>query len=252
MYNYIPMSLEASSTTVISKNTIKRLIRDVRSISGDDSLVDNGIHYKHSDQDILKGQALIIGPGDTPYSHGFYLFDISYPHDYPHRPPTVKFHTNDGVTRMNPNLYKCGKVCVSILNTWRGDAWTGCQTISTVLLSLASLLNSEPLLNEPGVDSSNRDFATYNHIIRYKNFETAIHMVLTSSSLRALYSSFTDVMDRHFVDNYETIVSLASAAKETLPEGVLATQIYRMQIVPNYDFLLAKLARLYKQLAKLK
>ena len=187
------MSRDEPPTTVISKNTIKRLIRDVRSLSGDDSLTDHGIHYKHSDEDILKGQALIIGPEDTPYSHGFYLFDISYPHDYPHRPPTVKFQTNDGVTRMNPNLYKCGKVCVSILNTWRGDAWTGCQTISTVLLSLASLLNSEPLLNEPGLDSSNPDFATYNHIIRYKNFDAAIHMVLTSTSLRHRYSCFVDI-----------------------------------------------------------
>lgn len=246
------MSRDDPPTTVISKNTVKRLIRDVRSLSGDDSLVDHGIHYKHSDEDVLKGQALIIGPGDTPYSHGFYLFDISYPHDYPHRPPTVKFQTNDGVTRMNPNLYKCGKVCVSILNTWRGDAWTGCQTISTVLLSLSSLLNSEPLLNEPGVDSGNPDFATYNHIIRYKNFDTAIHMVLTSAPLRDRYSCFVDIMEAHFVDNYDTIVALASSAKEDLPEGILATQIYRMQIAPHYDSLLAKLARLYKNLAKLK
>ena len=246
------MSRDDSSTTVISKNTVKRLIRDVRALSGDGSLADHGIYYKHSDEDILKGQALIIGPKDTPYSHGFYLFDISYPHDYPHRPPTVKFQTNDGVTRMNPNLYKCGKVCVSILNTWRGDAWTGCQTISTVLLSLASLLNSEPLLNEPGVDSNNPDFPIYNHIIRYKNFDTAIYMVLTSPALRNHYSCFIDTMETHFKNNYDTIVSLAYSANTDLPEGILSTQIYRMQIIPHYESLLTKLARLYKNLAKLK
>lgn len=246
------MSRNDQPATVISKNTVKRLIRDVRSLSGDDSLIEHGIYYKHSDEDILKGQALIIGPRDTPYSHGFYLFDITYPHDYPHRPPTVKFHTNDGVTRMNPNLYKCGKVCVSILNTWRGDAWTGCQTISTVLLSIASLLNSEPLLNEPGVDSSNPDFATYNHIIRYKNFDTAIYMVLTSDSLRNHYSCFIDIMKSHFIENYDTIIALASDAKTDTPRGNLSTHIYRMQITPYYESLLEKLAQLYKNVAKLK
>ena len=202
------MSHDESSAIVISQNTIKRLARDVRSLYGDGSLVDHGIHYKHSDEDILKGQALIIGPSDTPYSHGFYLFDVSYPHDYPHRPPTVKFRTNDGTTRMNPNLYKCGKVCVSILNTWRGDAWTGCQTISSVLLSLASLLNSEPLLNEPGVNSRNPDFTTYNHIIQYKNFDTAIHMVLTSRHWKPLLL-FYRAMESYFINNYESLFHLS-------------------------------------------
>lgn len=52
---------------------------------------------------------------------------------------------------MHPNMYKNRKVCVSILNTWRGEQWSGCQTIKSVLLTLMSLLDSKPLLNEPGI-----------------------------------------------------------------------------------------------------
>ena len=74
----------------------------------------------------------------------FYL-NLNFPTDYPHTPPTVTYYTNDGYTRFNPNLYKNGKVCISILNTWKGEQWTGCQTIRTILLSLCTLLNNNPL-----------------------------------------------------------------------------------------------------------
>ena len=63
----------------------------------------------------------MIGPDNTPYSYGFYLFNIFIPEEYPFKPPTVKIYTqNENKTRFNPNLYVNGKVCLSILNTWTG------------------------------------------------------------------------------------------------------------------------------------
>ena len=239
-----------SATIVISKNTINRLIRDIRSLKTD-PLTEHGIHYHHSETDILKGQALIIGPPDTPYTHGFYLFDFTFPSDYPHRPPEVKFCTNDGVTRMNPNLYKNGKVCVSILNTWRGDAWTGCQTISTILLTLVSLLNNQPLLNEPGISIDHSDFLTYNHIIRYKNFETAIYLMLTSESIKKHYYWTVEIMEKYFLKNYDNIIKQVHKYAKICPE-ILNTSIYRMHITPNYEYLLDILNDLNNKLAKLK
>ena len=53
----------------ISKDTINRLIRDVKQIIKS-PLTDNGIYYIHDDVDILKGYAMIIGPSDTPYFGG--------------------------------------------------------------------------------------------------------------------------------------------------------------------------------------
>ena len=46
-----------------------------------------------------------------------------YPTEYPFKPPKVTYKTNDGFTRFNPNLYKNGKVCISLLNTWQGEQW---------------------------------------------------------------------------------------------------------------------------------
>ena len=246
------MPEDSPESVTLSKKTVMRLVKDVRSLTAE-PLTDHGIHYCHSESDILKGRALIIGPKDTPYANGFYLFELTFPSDYPHRPPVVKFCTNDGSTRMHPNLYKCGKVCVSILNTWRGDAWTGCQTISTVLLSLASLLDSKPLLNEPGISEDHRDFGTYNRIVAYKNIDTAIRMALRSSSLQSNFSPFVDTMKSHFVDNYGAVVEQVKDSDKANPDSrQLITNVYRMHIVVSHDSLLEELGILYKELAKLK
>ena len=69
-------------------------------------------------------RALIIGPADTPYANGCFLFDIFLPAEYPNTPPKVQFlTTGGGRVRFNPNLYDNGKVCLSLLGTWAGPSW---------------------------------------------------------------------------------------------------------------------------------
>lgn len=60
---------------------------------------------------------------------------------------------------MNPNLYECGKVCLSLLGTWSGrqnEMWIpGTSTMLQVLVSIQALiLNAKPFFNEPGYESS--------------------------------------------------------------------------------------------------
>ena len=65
---------------------------------------------------VIQLHALITGPFDTPYEGGFFYFIIRCPPDYPIRPPRIKLmSTGNGKVRFNPNLYKTGKVCLSIL-----------------------------------------------------------------------------------------------------------------------------------------
>ena len=64
-------------TTFISKESITRLLRDVKQMIKS-PLTENGIYYIHDDVDMLKGYALIIGPEDTPYFAGNYFFEICY------------------------------------------------------------------------------------------------------------------------------------------------------------------------------
>ena len=53
------------NSLVISKETISRLIKDVKEIIKN-PLESHGIYYKHDEEDLLKGKALIIGPQGTP------------------------------------------------------------------------------------------------------------------------------------------------------------------------------------------
>ena len=125
----------------------KRVPKEIAAVQ---TMQSSGIYYWSHEGDMRKGRALIIGPEDTPYAFCPLLFDIQLPDDYPFSPPKVAFVTSDGVTRFHPNLYIGGKVCLSILGTWSGPSWASIMSLSTVLLSIQSLLESNPITNEPG------------------------------------------------------------------------------------------------------
>ena len=156
------------SIVVLPRNTIKRIISDVKDLMKS-PLEDEGIYYHHDEEDILKGYAVITGPKDSLYYGGSYMYTFSFPRDYPHSPPVAYYHTNDGETRFHPNMYKSGKVCLSILNTWRGEPWSGCQTIRSVLLTILSVFDDKPFLHEPGITEQHPHFQLYHDIIFYKN-----------------------------------------------------------------------------------
>ena len=231
--------------TTITRETIKRLAKDVREIMKN-PLDEHGIYYFHNESDILKGQALIIGPKDTPYENGYYFFELEFPADYPHNPPTVTYCTNDGMTRFNPNLYKSGKVCISVLNTWRGEQWTGCQTISSILLVLCTILNNKPLLNEPGVRVDHRDYSSYQLIITYKNFRIAIAEMLRGTMVKRKFPLFSKIIESSFVNNYDNIMKNLDASRTEVV--TLQTSLYNMTVNVNYAKVEEDLKILYQKL----
>ena len=103
-------------------------------------------------------RAIISGPEDTPYSGGLFVFDIMCPAEYPNVAPKVNLQTTGGgAVRFNPNLYHCGKVCLSLLGTWQGDqgeSWhPKTSTLLQVLMSIQALiLVPDPYFNEPGYE----------------------------------------------------------------------------------------------------
>jgi ubiquitin-conjugating enzyme E2 Z len=234
--------------SVLSKNTLKRILSDVKEIRNQ-PLTSHGIHYLHDETDVLKGRALIIGPPDTPYADGFYLFKIQFPTNYPHAPPVVEFCTHDNETRFNPNLYRSGKVCLSILNTWKGEQWSGCQTLSSVLLAICTIFNAEPLLNEPGCTKGHPDYQNYNQIIRYKNIDIAIIKMLAQlqdaeTETAIEFAIFGEIMREHFQKERENIRQRVAAevpATAKPSEYRVSTGVYQMTITINYPGLLAKL-----------
>ena len=216
--------------TEIGQDTVKRLVKDIKQVLKSDISKD-GIYYKHDETNMLLGYALIIGPDDTPYEFGNFLFRFEFPKDYPFTPPKVSYLTNDGKTRFHPNLYKNEKVCLSLLNTWKGEGWTSCQTIMSVLLTLQSIMDNKPLLHEPGLTEKHLDFITYNEIVKYRTTQIAIARILTKTIYPEITQMFWSEIIDNFKKNYNKII-------EKLPDNdnsELRTSVYNMNCIVNYS-----------------
>merc|ERR1712083_782445 len=151
-------------------------------------------------------KVLITGPEDTPYSGGCYVFDFFFPGKYPNSPPTVNFRTTGGGSvRFNPNLYNCGKVCLSLLGTWsgrsEGERWNpGLSTFLQVAISIQSLIFvPEPYFNEPGWErymgspEGDRRSAQYNVTIEKGTTNYAIIEMIEKPP-----AAWKDVIHTHF------------------------------------------------------
>lgn len=184
-----------------SQQCILRIKRDIMSIYKEPP---PGMFVVPDPQDMTKIHALITGPFDTPYEGGFFLFLFRCPPDYPIHPPRVKLiTTGHNTVRFNPNFYRNGKVCLSILGTWTGPAWSPAQSISSVLISIQSLMTENPYHNEPGFEQERHpgDSKNYNECIRHETMRVAVCDMLEGKvpCPEALWS----VMEKSFLEYYD-------------------------------------------------
>jgi ubiquitin-protein ligase len=243
---------EETTKIVIPKETVTRLLRDIRDVMTDPTLQECGIMYQHSETDMLTGYACIVGPSDSLYFGGYYYFVFKFPTNYPHSPPIVSYLTNTSNIRFHPNFYTNKKVCVSIINTWRGEQWSGCQNIRSVLMTFQSLFDKEPLLHEPGIRSGHSDFHSYHTMVEYYNYKFACLTVLTEFTTYitvepALVDAFQEFMNRTFQTNKVKIREILTERSKKYPEkktitigvyGGITTAIYYSSILTQYDAIL--------------
>ncbi|KAJ6240991.1 ubiquitin-conjugating enzyme e2 e3 [Anaeramoeba flamelloides] len=90
--------------------------------------------------DLYKWSATIMGPDESPYERGIFFLDITFPKEYPFKPPKIIFRTKI----YHCNINSKGQICLDILK----DNWSPALTISKVLLSISSLL-TEPNPDDP-------------------------------------------------------------------------------------------------------
>merc|ERR1711974_577152 len=93
---------------------------------------------------IYEWVSTIMGPATWAYEGGVFFLDITFPQDYPFKPPKVVFRTRI----YHCNINSSGAICLDILK----DNWSPALTISKVLLSVCSLL-TDPNPNDPLVSS---------------------------------------------------------------------------------------------------
>ena len=121
-------------------------------------------------------------------------------------PPLVEIVTTGGGTyRFNPNLYADGKVCLSLLGTWKAsdesekwDPSTG--SLRQILLSIQhQILVAEPYFNEPGRDvargtsAGKKASAAHNQELRNATLRYAVADQLSSPPM-----GLEEVCEQHF------------------------------------------------------
>lgn len=161
--------------------------------------------------DLMK--VMIMGAQGTPYAHGAFIYDLYFPANYPNSPPQcILKTTGGGEVRFNPNLYECGKVCLSLLGTWRGSStenWDPkLSTILQLLLSIqAIIMSNEVYFNEPGyehemnTDEGEKKNKGYANIVKYCNIKYAMIEVIKNP-----ISGFESVINKSFYLKKEMIL----------------------------------------------
>ncbi|OAL39545.1 hypothetical protein AYO20_00942 [Fonsecaea nubica] len=101
---------------------------------------------------------MVINP-DSLYYGGYFKAQMSFPKDYPYKPPDFRFSK----PLWHPNIYADGRLCISILHApgedimsgeSAGERWSPAQRVESVLISILSLLDDPEISSPANVDAS--------------------------------------------------------------------------------------------------
>lgn len=198
---------------------------------------DNIIFIRQDPERMCLFKFMIVPNEDTPYKFGCFVFEVFLPSNFPNVSPLVSHSTSrKNSFRFNPNLYHCGKVCLSLLGTWGGhqsENWippnadgTG-STLMQLILSIYSMIFTEdPWYNEPGRERDIKNAKTNTHSINYNDeikigtikyailqqlkcpeegFEDAIKAYYTMNKDR-VYKYLLDT-DKKYADTFNTLIN---------------------------------------------
>ena len=111
-------------------SAVMRLMSDLRDLQEDPP--EGCSAAPASDDNLFVWNASIIGPDESPWEGGIYSLRVSFPEQYPVKPPKVRFTCE----MFHPNVYADGTLCLDIIQ----DQWSAIYTVGTILTSIQSLL----------------------------------------------------------------------------------------------------------------
>lgn len=142
----------ANYGAILLKNQLKELMKNP---------VDGFSVGLADDSNIYEWQCMLEGPPDSDYEGGYFPCQLSFPVEYPNKPPVMRFLTP---SFWHPNVYKDGRVCISILHEAKHDEfntqekmsekWRPILGVEAVLVSVLSMLSDPNLESPANVDAS--------------------------------------------------------------------------------------------------
>lgn len=186
----------ASSSSCVPKGMTARIGGEFRNF---EKTKNKTIFMKMTDDCATNIKVLMIGPEDSCYQGGMFFFDVHLER-YPQDPPKVKFTTPSSKERLHPNFYGCGKMCLSLINTWAENQWSPIVTLEKVFITIQALLDNNPICHEPGYDKekiTNQTARDYSIISRW------LTLVTTLRWLKHGHPHFDKEMKSYFVENYK-------------------------------------------------
>lgn len=196
----------------------KRVMADVSELQKP-LYAESGIFYAADEANVSHGFACVFGPQGTPYEDCPMLYEFNIGPTFPFDPPKVEFRTYDGVSRFHPNMYKEGKCCLSILGTWDGPKWASTMRLSTILVTLQSLMDTNPLAHEPGF--SGKTSATHTAYSEFVEFSCMRYIVERHESLLkgkqqpTVFQSFVEEFQRRIPGILERLKKRLETRVET-------------------------------------
>ncbi|VVU95499.1 Ubiquitin-conjugating enzyme [seawater metagenome] len=105
----------------------------------------NEFSFSLKDDNLYLWELVIFGPQDTPYEGGIFKAIMTFPKEYPNKPPELKFESNV----WHPNVYPDGRVCISILHQGQdqfgyedtSERWKPVHGVASVIMSIISMLS---------------------------------------------------------------------------------------------------------------
>lgn len=118
-----------------TRGATKRLSKEYQQIQIDPP---EFVIAKPSERNILEWHFVITDIPDSPYSNGQYYGTLTFPPDYPFKPPAIKMVTPSGRFQCNTRL------CLSI-SDFHPKSWNPSWQVSTILTGLVSFMNSDEM-----------------------------------------------------------------------------------------------------------
>eukprot|EP00762_Andalucia_godoyi_P002090 ANDGO_02499.mRNA.1 Putative ubiquitin-conjugating enzyme E2 38 len=203
-------------------------------------LPSQGIHCFVYEERLDLMSFIIVGTPDTPYEDVPFMFDLQFSASYPNEPPRLQFVSLIS-SKLHPNLYTDGTVCLSLLGTWHSastcESWSpAVSTILQLVVSLQSLLLvQEPYFLEAGYD---RFQGTDIGRLRSREFNENAYLLSlryysqVAMSRPILQQGMSEVLAHHFGATASNVLTKARQKSEDPNISTGLQRVLRTSVVP--------------------